>query len=111
MTIQVHTTAVVENGAQLGDDVTVGPFSYIQDGVEIGAGTRIGPHVTVLKYTTIGSGCQLHAGSVIGDTPQDLSFKGDESYVAVGDNCIIRECGIFQQQEWYSKKESGLQFC
>ena len=91
MTMKIHPTAVVDPGAKLGRDVEVGPFSYIEGRVEIGDGCVIGPHVTIREYTTLGAGCRVHAGAVIGDLPQDLGFKGGESYVRVGPNCLIRE--------------------
>lgn len=87
----IHKTAVVEDGAELGDNVSVGPFSYIQEGTRIGAGTQVGPHATILKYTTIGEQCEIHAGAVLGDVPQDLGFDECESFVQIGSRCRIRE--------------------
>ena len=87
----VHSSAVVEEGAVLGPGVAIGPFSYVQDGAVIGAGTAVGANVTVLANTTIGENCRIHAGTVLGDLPQDLTFEGVESRVSIGDNCWIRE--------------------
>ncbi|MDP6525828.1 MAG: acyl-ACP--UDP-N-acetylglucosamine O-acyltransferase [Kiritimatiellia bacterium] len=86
-----HPTAVIEPGAELGENVEVGPFSYIEGGVRIGDGCRLGPRVTILKGSSIGANCTIHAGAVIGDVPQDLAFDGAESSVEVGERCIIRE--------------------
>lgn len=88
---QIHPMACVDPGAELDDDVVVGPFSYIADRVRIGAGSRLGPHVTVLSQTTLGQRCRVHAGAVLGDLPQDLSYDGAESFVDIGDDCVIRE--------------------
>ena len=88
--MQIHPTAVIEDGVNLGEGVSVGPFSYVQTGVSIGAATVLGPHVTVLEHTTLGEACHLHAGAVVGDLPQDLAFGGEETYVRIGDRCEIR---------------------
>ena len=87
----IHSTAVIEQGAELGRDVSVGPFAYIAAGAGVGDGCVIGPHVTILRYATLGAGCRVHAGAVIGDLPQDLSFQEGESFVTVGPGCVIRE--------------------
>jgi UDP-N-acetylglucosamine acyltransferase len=87
----IHETAVIASGAELGEDVSVGPFTYIEDGVQVGDGCRIGPHVTIMRHTTLGSGCEVHAGAVLGDTPQDTAFADTKSFVKIGSDCIIRE--------------------
>jgi len=87
----IHPTAIVEPGAEIGQDVSIGPHSYIQTGSRIGDRCTIGPNVCIYTFTTLGAGCRVHAGAVLGDTPQDVGFEGDESYVRIGDNCIIRE--------------------
>lgn len=89
--MSIHATAVVDRGAVLGKDVTVGPFSVIHDKTVIGDGVVIGPHVVIFPHTTIGAGCRIHAGSIIGDLPQDLSFKDAVSFVKIGTGCTIRE--------------------
>ena len=87
----VHATALVENGARLGRDVTVGPFAFVDRDVEIGDGTAIGPHCVIMKNVRLGEGCRVHTGAVIGDEPQDLSYGGATTYVRVGARCVIRE--------------------
>jgi len=90
MTI-IHKTAIVESGAELGANVTVGPFCFIDQHVRVGDNTIIGPHVTIYRYTSIGPNCSIHANAVLGGLPQDLDFKDVISYVRVGSDCIIRE--------------------
>lgn len=87
----IHETAVIESGAELGADVSVGPFTFIESGAHIGAGCRIGPHATVYGSVTLGRECRVHAGAILGDDPQDTGFKGGESFVRIGDHCVIRE--------------------
>ena len=89
--MSIHPTATVEAGARLGADVAVGPYAYIESDVEIGDGCVIGPHATVLRHTAVGAGCRIHAGAVLGDLPQDLSFAGALSYLRIGAKCVIRE--------------------
>lgn len=89
--MDIHSTAVVESGARLGNDVTVGPFCYIQNGAEVGDGCVLQSHVTVLAYTTLGRRCRVHSGAVLGGAPQDTGFKGGVSYVRIGDDCVLRE--------------------
>ena len=87
----IHKTAIIDPKAELGANVTVGPFSYIEGEVRIGNGCVIGPHVSILQYTSISDNCEIHSGAVIGDVPQDIGFEKGESYVRIGSNCIIRE--------------------
>lgn len=87
----IHPSAVVEAGVELGDEVEIGAFSYLQSGARVGAGSKIGPHVTVFGCAEIGERCQLHAGAVVGDLPQDLGYDGADSGVEIGDECRIRE--------------------
>jgi len=87
----IHTTAVVDRGAELGKDVNIGPFAYVERDVRIGDGTAVGPHASILQHTTVGPGCRIHAGATLGDIPQDLSFKNPVSHVRIGAKCTIRE--------------------
>jgi UDP-N-acetylglucosamine acyltransferase len=88
---KIHSTAIIGNKAEIGDNVEIGPFSIIQNDVTIGSGTIIGPRVSVHSGTTIGEKCVIHDNAVIGNTPQDTSFQNTDSYVKIGKNCIIRE--------------------
>ncbi len=89
--MSIHPTAIVSETAELGTDVEVGPYSIIEDGVRVGDGCRIGSHVVLKTSVTIGSGCQLDVGVVLGSEPQDRKFQGEQSFVRIGDNNIIRE--------------------
>ena len=87
----IHPTAIVEPGAQLGADVQIGPYAYVAATVRLGDGCVLAPHAVVLGHTTLGARCKVHSGAVIGDLPQDLSFKDEPSYVVAGDDCTFRE--------------------
>ncbi len=87
----IHKTAIIDPGAELGKDVEIGQFTTIAADVNIGDGSVIGPNVNIMPYTSIGSRCHVHAGAVLGGVPQDVGFKGERSFVAIGANCQIRE--------------------
>ena len=78
--------------AKLDPSVQVGPFVYIDKDVEIGAGTIIDANATILEGTRIGKNCHMFPSAVVGAIPQDLKFKGEKTYVFIGDNTTIREC-------------------
>ncbi|WP_201774683.1 acyl-ACP--UDP-N-acetylglucosamine O-acyltransferase [Kiritimatiella glycovorans] len=88
---RIHRTAVVEDGAELGTSVSVGPFAWIGPGTKIGDHADIGPHAVVHPWTTVGHGTRVHAGAVLGDLPQDLKFEPCVSYVRIGADCVLRE--------------------
>jgi len=89
--VAIHQTAIVDKGAKIGRNVDIGPYSVIEDGVEIGDDTKLWHNVYVAKGTTIGKSCQIHMGVVLGHIPQDIDFKGEPSYLKIGDRNIIRE--------------------
>jgi len=76
---------------KLAKNVVIEPFVTIQKNVEIGEGTWIGPHVTIMEGARIGKNCKIFPGAVISAIPQDLKFNGEESFVVIGDNVVIRE--------------------
>ena len=87
----VHPTAIVEDGAVLGDGVRVGAYSMIGPDAVLEAGVAVGPHVVVSGRTTIGANTRVSAFAAIGGEPQDIGFKGEPTTVFIGANCIIRE--------------------
>ena len=89
--MDVHPTAIVHQDAKLADDVSIGPFSIINEGAEIGAGTEIASHVLIDVRTVIGENCSIHHGAVLGTLPQDLKFKGEKTHLVIGDGTTVRE--------------------
>lgn len=87
----IHATAIVASGAQIDANVVVGPYSIISDNVAIGSGTVVGPHVVIEPYTSIGKDCQIFQYASIGAVPQALKFKGEETYVKIGQRTVVRE--------------------
>jgi len=88
---EVHPTAFVETGAELDEDVFVGPFSMVGAHSRIGRGTRLESHVVVTGRTTLGEGCRVFPFACLGHRPQDLKYRGEESWLEIGGNNQIRE--------------------
>lgn len=89
--MEIHNTAIVDKGAELGKSVSVGPYCVIEPGTVIGDGTRIRSHAVIKTGTRIGPDCEIHHGAVLGGEPQDVKFSGEESYLTIGEGTVIRE--------------------
>lgn len=87
----IHPTAIIEEGAQIGEGVEIGPYSIIGKHVKIGARCKIHSNVLITGWTTIGEDNIFYNGAVIGEAPQDLKYKGEESYTIIGNRNVIRE--------------------
>ena len=87
----IHPTAIIHPQAKLGANVRIGAYAVIDADVELGADCVVGPHVYLTGVTKIGSGNKFHAGSVIGDAPQDLKYEDEPTRVDIGDNNVFRE--------------------
>jgi UDP-N-acetylglucosamine acyltransferase len=89
--MDIHTSAVVDSKARIGQNVKIGPFTVVEAGVNIGDNCEIGSSVLIASGTKIGSGCRIFHGAVLGTIPQDLKFEGEESFLEIGNNTTIRE--------------------
>ena len=69
----ISPLAYVSPKAQIGKNVTIDAFAYIDDNV------------------ILGDNCHVFPSAVIGAVPQDLKFKGEETWTIIGDNCVLRE--------------------
>ncbi|SFV71113.1 Acyl-[acyl-carrier-protein]--UDP-N-acetylglucosamine O-acyltransferase [hydrothermal vent metagenome] len=88
---QIHKTAIIEEGAVLGENISVGAFAYIASHVKIGDNTSIASHAVIEGYTTIGKNNRIFSHSAIGTIPQDLKYNGEKVELIIGDNNTIRE--------------------
>ena len=88
---KIHPTAIISPEARIGAEVTIGPYCCIGPNVEIKDNTYIGPHVIIEGTTEIGPNCKLVAACSIGLPPQDLSYRGEQTGVKIGENTTIRE--------------------
>lgn len=90
--MKIHPTAVVEPGAQLGEEVEIGPYAWIGGEVEIGPRTIVQSHAVIEGVVRLGADNQIGRGAIIGGLPQDLNFKpGTRSSVEIGNRNVIRE--------------------
>ena len=87
----IHPTAIIDPQAEIGKDVTIGPFTIIGEEVIVGDGTTIGPHVVIDPYVTIGQNCQIYQYAAVGAPPQSVKFEGEKTYVKIGHNSVLRE--------------------
>ena len=87
----IHPTAIVESGAQLGENVTIGPYAVVNAQVRIGEGTSIGAHAVIDGRTTIGRDNRIFAFTAIGGMPQDKKYAGEPTELVIGDGNTIRE--------------------
>ncbi|MFH1011291.1 MAG: acyl-ACP--UDP-N-acetylglucosamine O-acyltransferase [bacterium] len=87
----IHPTAIVSPKASIADDVRIEAYAVIEEDVVIGSGCRIGSCVRIQSGTRLGEGVQIAHGAVLGGTPQDFKFKGEKSFLCVGDQTDIRE--------------------
>ncbi len=87
----IHPTAIIEEGASLGAGVTVGPFSLIGSAVSLADGVTVGPRVVIVGRTSIGERTRISPQAYIGGEPQDLSYRGEDTAIEIGADCIIRE--------------------
>jgi UDP-N-acetylglucosamine acyltransferase len=87
----IHTTAVVEDGAELAPGVQVGPYAVIGPRVRLGAGSEVMAHAVVIGNTHIGARTVIFPHAVVGGRPQDLKYKGGDTQLRIGEGNLIRE--------------------
>ncbi len=91
MTARIHPTALVDASAHLGDDVEVGPWAIIGPQCTIGNGTQIAARATLERNVRLGERVQIGIGAILGGDPQDLKYRGEETWVDIGDETSVRE--------------------
>ena len=87
----IHPTALVDPTAEIGEGVWIGPFCIIEGGTRIGANTILESHAVIKRGTTIGQRCRIWPNVILGHEPQDMKFKGEASFVRIGDDNNLRE--------------------
>jgi len=88
---EIHPTAVVDPAAQIGASVSVGPYCVVGAGVELADGVSLTSHVVVAGNTFIGANTRVFPFASLGNEPQDLKYKGEDSRLEIGANNVIRE--------------------
>ena len=89
--VEVHASAIVEDGARIGEGCRIGPFSWIGADAELGAGSVLHSHAVIAGRTRVGPGAEIFPFACIGHRPQDLKYAGEESFLEIGARCSIRE--------------------
>lgn len=104
---KIHATSIVDPGANLADDVEVGPYTIIEEQVTLGAGCIIGPHCVIGKGTVMGAGNRTFSGAQVGVSPQDLKHLHDAvGKTIIGDNNIFRESVTVSSSTVYSPEDT-----
>jgi len=89
--MNIHPTAIIHPKAELAEGVSVGPYVVIGEHVRLGTGTIVSPHAVIEGWTSIGQHCDIGVGAVLGGPPQDLKYRGQRSFLRVGDHTCVRE--------------------
>ena len=105
MSTHVEPIAVVDPRAELDDDVHIGPFCVVGPHARIGRGTQLINSVTIMGRVTLGERNRVFPGAVLGGDPQDVSYRGSDTQVRIGDDNLIRE-GVTINRA--SEKEEGV---
>lgn len=87
----IHPTAIIEPGAEIGDNVTIEAYAIIKGNVILNDRVTIKSHAYIDGFTTIGEGTTVYPSASIGTKPQDLKYRGEKTFVKIGKNCEIRE--------------------
>ena len=87
----IHKTAIIDSKAKIHENVEVGPYVIIGPNVEINEGTKIQSHVNITGHTSIGKNNKIFPFASIGNDPQDLKYKGENTKLTIGNGNTIRE--------------------
>ena len=87
----IHPSAIVDSKAEIGDDVSIGPYSVIEGDVVIGDGCEIASSVVLANGARLGKRVKIYPGAVIATQPQDLKFGGEKTLAVIGDDTVVRE--------------------
>ncbi len=91
----IHPAAIIEPGAKLGDNVSIGPYTIVGAHVSIGEGTQVGPHCVIEGHTAIGRDNRIFQFCSLGAAPQDKKYAGEPTCLQIGDRNTIREFCTF----------------
>ena len=110
-TATVHPTAVIAPDAKLGAGVEIGPFAIIGEGCELGDGVVLSARATLERNVRLAAGVKIGVGAVLGGDPQDLKFRGEETWVEVGENTVVREYATINRGTAQSHRTSVGRNC
>lgn len=104
----IHETAIIHPSARIAKDVTIGPWTLIGEEVEIGEGTWIGPHVVIQGPTKLGKHNRIFQFSSLGESPQDKKYRGEATFLEIGDYNVIREFCTFNRGTSQDKGKTSI---
>ncbi|MDR3635509.1 MAG: acyl-ACP--UDP-N-acetylglucosamine O-acyltransferase [Isosphaeraceae bacterium] len=87
----IHPTAVIDPQAELAPDVQVGPYAVIDGHVQIGPGSIIESHACLSGPMMMGKDNFVGHGAVLGKSPQHRGYRGESTWLRIGDGNVIRE--------------------
>jgi len=93
----IDPTSIVHPRAKIPDRTSIGAYAVIEDDVEIGPDCEIGAHSVIKRFTRLGARNRVYEHVVLGGEPQDVKFKGERSYLEIGDDNLIREFSTFHR--------------
>lgn len=91
MSTSVHPTALVDPSAEVCAGATVGPWAIVGPQVQVGPGSQVAAHAVLERNVRLGARCRVGVGSVLGGDPQDVKFAGENTWVEVGPETVVRE--------------------
>ncbi len=87
----IHPTAIVDVSAEIGNNVSIGPYCVVEPDTVIGDDCVLKSHVVIAKHTTLGKGNKIYPFASIGEDPQDKKFADESTKLIIGDGNTIRE--------------------
>lgn len=91
MSARIHPTAIVDPSAELGADVEIGAWAIVGPGCTLGDGTEVAARATLERNVRLGARVRVGSGAILGGDPQDLKYRGETTWVDVGDDSVVRE--------------------
>jgi UDP-N-acetylglucosamine acyltransferase len=107
----IHPTAIISPDARIGANVEIGPFAIVGDRCEIGDNCVLGARATLERNVRLAPRVKVGVGSVLGSDPQDLKFKGEETWVEIGEGTTIREYATINRGTSYSHRTTVGRDC
>jgi UDP-N-acetylglucosamine acyltransferase len=95
--MSIHPTAVIGKRVSISDSTIVHPYAVIEDDVQVGLDCEIGAHAVIKRFTKLGARNRIYEHAILGGEPQDVKFKGEQSYLEIGDDNLIREFCTFHR--------------
>lgn len=87
----IHPTAIVDPSAEISPQASIGPYCIVGPQTQIGAGTVLDSHIRIHGWATIGERCRFYCHGSVGTDPQDLKYKGEPTFLKIGDDNVFRE--------------------